>query len=37
MPLVSSSRLGPCEILAALGAGGMDGVYKARDTRLQRE
>src|SRR6202040_419859 len=29
-------RLGPCEILAAIGAGGMGEVYKARDTRLER-
>jgi eukaryotic-like serine/threonine-protein kinase len=32
----AGSRLGPYEITAALGAGGMGEVYKARDTRLDR-
>ncbi len=36
MPLSPGSRLGPYEILAPIGAGGMGEVYKARDTRLDR-
>lgn len=36
MPLASGTRLGPYEILAPIGAGGMGQVYTARDTRLNR-
>jgi serine/threonine protein kinase len=36
MPVSAGARLGPYEILAAIGAGGMGEVYRARDTRLDR-
>ena len=37
MSLTTSTRLGPYEVLALLGAGGMSEVYRARDTRLDRD
>ena len=37
MPLTAGARLGPYEILAAIGAGGMGEVYRARDTKLNRD
>ncbi len=37
MPLSAGTRLGPYEILSPIGAGGMGEVYRARDTRLQRD
>ena len=37
MSLSAGSRLGPYEIVAPLGAGGMGEVYRAKDTRLDRE
>ncbi len=36
MPLAANTRLGPYEIVAPLGAGGMGEVFRARDTRLDR-
>src|SRR5579864_6849755 len=37
MPLTVGDQLGPYEILAPIGAGGMGEVYSAIDTRLHRE
>jgi serine/threonine protein kinase len=36
MSLAATSKLGPYEVIAPLGAGGMGEVYRARDTRLER-
>ena len=35
MPLIPGTRVGPYEVLSAIGAGGM--VYRARDTKLNRD
>ena len=37
MALTIGTRLGSCEIVAHAGAGGIGEVYRARDTRLNRE
>jgi eukaryotic-like serine/threonine-protein kinase len=37
MPLGPGTRLGPYEVVAAIGAGGMGEVYRARDTKLDRD
>ena len=37
MSLDSGTKLGPYEIIASIGAGGMGEVYRARDERLDRD
>ncbi len=37
MALTSGTKLGPYEIQSPIGAGGMGEVYRARDTRLNRD
>jgi eukaryotic-like serine/threonine-protein kinase len=37
MTLTGGAKLGAHEILSPLGAGGMGNVYRARDTKLQRD
>jgi Tol biopolymer transport system component/predicted Ser/Thr protein kinase len=37
MPLAAGTRLGPYEVVAPLGAGGMGEVYRARDAKLERD
>src|SRR5262245_33578091 len=37
MPLAAGTRIGPYEIVSALGAGGMGEVFRARDTKLNRD
>jgi len=37
LALIPGTRLGPYEIVTSIGAGGMGEVYRARDTRLERE
>src|SRR5438477_13141700 len=37
MALAAGIKLGPYEIIAPLGAGGMGEVYRARDSRLERD
>ena len=37
MPFATGDRLGPYEIVSLIGKGGMGEVYRARDTKLQRD
>jgi serine/threonine protein kinase len=37
VPKTAAGRLGPYEVVQSIGAGGMGEVYRARDTRLERE
>ena len=37
MPLQPGARLGPYELTGAIGAGGMGEVFRARDTKLNRD
>ena len=37
MPLAAGTRLGPYEVVSAIGKGGMGEVYRARDTKLDRD
>ncbi len=37
MPLHPGTRIGPYEITGAIGAGGLGEVYRARDTKLNRD
>jgi serine/threonine protein kinase len=37
MSITAGTRLGPYEIVSAIGAGGMGEVYRARDTKLHRD
>jgi serine/threonine protein kinase len=37
MPLIAGTRIGPYELLAPIGVGGMGEVYRAKDTKLDRD
>jgi serine/threonine protein kinase len=37
MPFLAGTKIGPCEIVALIGAGGIGGVYRTKDNTLKRD